>query len=209
MISNVQKYFWVDPDASYCKDGKRYWQSVHGNSYVRYNKALEESKKNVVPIETIIKYVNELLKAVGIPSVNNPIMNPSEVDYQSLKKEFELDDERDIIWIKFTNCGFIGVVATSNDINFDIPPCNSAYDEKVRKYNEYSKKDECVWKYNSSGILLHKLEMEWDESFILVFPLKKLKENCTYTRHDIEMAIGNYLIEQNVPIIDYYSHYIG
>lgn len=208
MISNVKKYFWEDPDSSYCIDGKKYWQSVHGKSYFRYEKALKESEKNVVPIETIITYVNELLEAVGIPSVNNPIMNP-EVDYQSLKKKFELDDERDIIWIKFTKDGFIGVVATSNDINFNIPPCNSAYDEKVRKYNEYLKKDECVWKYNSSGILLHKLGMEWDESFILVFPLKKLKENCKYTRHAIEMAIGNYLIEQNVPIIDYYSHYIG
>ena len=57
--------------------------------------------------------------------------------------------------------------------------------------------------------MVHKLKKEWDESFVLVFPLRKLKESCGYSRHNIEMAIGNYLIEQNVPIIDFYSHYIG
>ena len=71
------------------------------------------------------------------------------------------------------------------------------------------KGNELVLKYNSSGILVHKLKKEWDESFVLVFPLRKLKESCGYSRHNIEMALGNYLIEQNVPIIDFYSHYIG
>lgn len=96
----------------------------------------------------------------------------------------------------------------SNDINFDIPPNDSVYDSKVWKYNEYTKKAELVWKYNSSGILVHKLNKKWDESLVLVFPLRKLNESCGYGRHNIEMAIGNYLIEQKVPIIDYYSHYI-
>lgn len=136
-------------------------------------------------------------------------MNPSEVDYTSLKKEFELDDEKDIVWIKFNEDGFVGVIAVSNDINFDIPPNESVYDNKVWKYDEYTKKNELVLKYNSSGILVHKLKKEWDESFVLVFPLRKFKESCGYSRHNIEMAIGNYLIEQNVPIIDFYSHYIG
>ncbi len=136
-------------------------------------------------------------------------MNPSEVDYTLIKKEFELDDEKDIVWIKLTEDGYVGVVAVSNDINFDIPPNDSVYDDKVWKYNEYTKKNELVWKYNSSGILVHKLNKKWDESLVLVFPLRKLNESCGYSRHNIEMAIGNYLIEQNVPIIDYYSHYIG
>lgn len=207
MISDTQKYFWEDPAASYYKDGKKYWQSVHGRSYVRFNKAKKEIReKKVVPIETIIEYVNELLKAVGITEVKKPKMDPFKVDYALLKKNFELDDERDIIWIKFTEDGFVGVVATSNDINFDIPPNDSVYDNKVLKYKG---KEEPTWEYNSSGILVHKLKKKWNESFVLVFPLKKLTENCTYSRHDIEMAIGNYLIEKNVPIIDYYSHYIG
>ncbi len=39
MINNVQTYFWEDPEASYHKDEKKYWQSVHGRSFFRYNKA--------------------------------------------------------------------------------------------------------------------------------------------------------------------------
>ena len=55
--------------------------------FFRYNKAQKEiSEKNIVPIETIIEYVNEVLKTVGIAEVEKPIMNPSEVDYTSLKK---------------------------------------------------------------------------------------------------------------------------
>lgn len=131
------------------------------------------------------------------------------MDYALLKKDFELDDEKDVVWIKLTEDGFVGVVAVSNDINFDIPPNDSVYDNKVWKYNGYTKKKELVWEYNSSGILIHKLNKKWDESKVLVFPLKKLRESYGYSRHYIEMAIGNYLIEQNVPIIDYYSHYIG
>lgn len=210
MINNVYKYFWEDPAASYYKDGKKYWQSVHGRSYVRYNKAKKEiDNKAIVPMQKIIDYINELLKAIGITQVQFPIMSPSEVNYTSLKEKFDLDDERDIVWIKFTEDGFVGVVATSNDINFNIPPNASVYDNKILKYNGYTKKDELVWKYNSSGILVHKLKKKWNESLVLVFPLKELSENCTYSRHEIEMAIGNYLIEQQVPIIDYYSHYIG
>lgn len=179
--------------------------------YLRcHNKAKNEvSEKTTVPIKTIIEHVNELFKAVGITEVKNPVMNPTEVNYTSLKEEFNLDDERDIVWIKLTEDSFVGVVATSNDINFDIPPNASVYDNKIWKYNGYSNKNELVWEYNSSGILVHKLEKKWNESLVLVFPLKELSENCTYNRHDIEMAIGNYLIEKRVPIIDYYSHYIG
>lgn len=210
MINNVQTYFREDPEASYYKDEKKYWQSVHGKSFSRYNKAKKEvSEKTTVPIETIIEYVNEILKLIGITEVKNSIMNPSEVDYTLIKKEFELDDEKDIVWIKLTKDGYVGVIAVSNDINFDIPPNDSVYDEKVWKYNEYTKKNELVWKYNSSGILVHKLNKKWDESLVLVFPLRKLNEKCGHSRHNIEMAIGNYLIEKNVPIIDYYSHYIG
>lgn len=209
MINDVQKYFWEDPDASYYKDGRKCWQSVHGNSYFRYNKAKEEISKKLVPIKTIVKYVNELLEAVGIKEVKNPIMNPSDVNYTSLKKDFELDDEKDIVWIKITEDGYVGVVAVSNDINFDFPQNALVYDNKVLEYNVYTKKNKLVWQYNSSGILIHRLNKKWDKSQVLVFPLRRLKESCGYRRHDIEMAIGNYLIEQDVPIIDYYSHYIG
>ncbi|HHW70201.1 MAG TPA: hypothetical protein GX392_02505 [Clostridiales bacterium] len=210
MVENFERYFKEDPNASYHIDGRKYWQSVHGKSYSRYNKSVKEIQKPTVPKDKIIEYINELLETIGVKSVEYPIMNPADINYESLQRDFELDDIGDIVWIKFTTDGFVGVVAVSNDINFDIPTSSAEYDEKVWKYDNNTKKKVQSWKYNSSGILVHKLKKEWDRSFVLVFPLSKLKTSCKYTRHEIEMAIGNYLTKgKNVPIIDYYSHNIG
>lgn len=60
------------------------------------------------------------------------------------------------------------------------------------------------WVHNSAGIIIHKLGKEWDESFVLIFPLKGIPND--YTRSDVETAIGNMLIEENVPILNFYSH---
>ena len=69
MINNVHKYFWEDPDASYYINERKYWQSVHGRSFLDIIKQKRDKWKNIVPIETIIEYVNEVLKAVGIAEV--------------------------------------------------------------------------------------------------------------------------------------------
>ena len=200
-------FFRKDQDAFYTNaNGKMMCQSVHGKSYFRYEKAKKESAKDKVPREEIIEYVNELLFAIGIERVVIPIMNPNEIDYSILKENFYLVEEQDIIWMKFTTDGHLGVVAQSNDIGFDVPTSNLDYDKKIMKYNSYKKKEEEKWEFTSSGILVHKLNKQWDESFVLVFPLGKVKVSCKYDRHDIETAIGNYLIYKNVPIIDYYSH---
>lgn len=37
------------------------------------------------------------------------------------------------------------------------------------------------------------MKEKWDESFVLVFPLKSNEKPCQYKRHEIEIAIGNYL----------------
>ncbi len=198
-IENIEKYFKVNPGAYYYKDGKQYWQSVHYGSYNRYNTAKEQIKKPTVEIEVIINYINEFLETINIATVENPIMKPDKIDYGVIKTQFNLDDIRDLIWLKFTKDKYVGVVATSNDINFDIPPDALSYDLR----------DKEGWKYNSAGILLHKLNKTWDESFVLVFPLKNLSKSCKYTRHQIEIGVGNYLTEQDVPIIDFFSHNIG
>lgn len=97
---------------------------------------------------------------------------------------------------------FLGVVAISNDVNFDIPASSDEYDDK--QYN--AKEERYDWRFNSAGILVHALGKEWDKSFVLIFPLANIPSE--YTRHDIEKAVGNYLIEMDVPILDYYSHMI-
>jgi len=90
--------------------------------------------------------------------------------------------------MKFTEDGFLGVVATSNDINFDIPLSQKEYNKN----------------HNTSGIIIHYLNKKWNESFVLVFPLKKIPEKLK--RGDVERGIGNYLIKKGVPILDFFSH---
>lgn len=45
MINNVHKYFWEDPDASYYINERKYWQSVHGRSFLDIIKQKEISEK--------------------------------------------------------------------------------------------------------------------------------------------------------------------
>ena len=102
-----------------------------------------------------------------------------------------MNSEKDLVWLKFANNGHLGVVATSNDVNFQIPKNKSEYNSKIRVYNEYEKRDKYEWEYNSAGIILHNLGLKWDESFVLLFPLGNIPNG--YRRHDIEKAIGNFL----------------
>lgn len=170
--------------------------SVHFGQTYRFNKAIEEAKKNPVSVKEICDMITKFLKKIGITTNDLPeYKNPLPFNYQGIKEKFNLVDERDIVWIKFTQDGYIGVVATSNDINFNYPTSE----------NDYEKKDEDGnWIFNTSGIIVHKLNKKWDESFVLVFPLAEIPDG--YIRGDIEEAVGNLLIQNNVPILDYYSH---
>lgn len=194
--NKIKKYFRKDPNSFYINEKGEYrCRSVHFESQFRFSRAQEEAQKEVVSVKKIINYVNEFLIKIGVPQVLNPKMNLNEINYDKIKKEYQLADERDLLWIKFTADGFIGVIAQSNDINFDFPPSADVYNKKAKGRN---------WIYNTSGIIVHKLNKEWDKSFVLVFPLKI--KNTKYSRHEIETAVGNYLIDKGVPILDYYSH---
>lgn len=165
--------------------------SVRNGNCTRFFRAEEQVKLKTIEIPQIIDYTNEFLGLLGMDSVITPKLKReilSNILYKEIKKSNNLEDERDIVWMKFTEDGFLGVVATSNDINFDMPLSEKEYDKK----------------HNTSGIIIHYLEKKWDESFVLVFPLKKIPENLK--RGDVERGIGNYLIEKGIPILDFFSH---
>ena len=211
MVDNYEQYFQINPNAFQFspKMNKYIAKSVHYNDKERFRLALEQNKKPTVPVSQIIKLVNDLLETVGIKTVEEKQakMKPNEVNYAEIKEKHYLSDERDIVWLKFTKKSrHIGVVAVSNDINFDIPQNESEYNTKISVYNESKKVYEDRWKYTTSGILVHSVNEEWDESFVLVFPLESNEDHCRYSRHEIEIAIGNYLEKNDVPIIDFYSH---
>jgi len=207
MINETMKqYFETYPGTPPLNVKGDYRCSVHfGNTY-RLDKAREQATISTVDLNIIISYVNEFLEAVGMNTIESPrINNPQQIDYKKIKIDNGLTDERDIVWMKFTTDRYLGVVATSNDINFNIPLDASDYDIRELRYNTYLKKEQSVWKYHSSGILVHQLGKGWDTSFVLVFPLSNIPDG--YNRGDIERAIGNYLIiNKGVPIIDFYSH---
>lgn len=174
--------------------------TVRYKDTTRLDKAYEQSLLKPVHKEKIIEYTNELLDGIGMAKIEKskielPILDIDKIDYQNIKEVNNLEDIRDIVWMKFTTDGYLGVVAASNDINFQMPKCEKEYSQKNQSLK---------WIYNTSGILLHKLEKEWDTSFVLLFPLINIPKE--YKRGDIERAIGNYLIDKHVPIIDFYSH---
>ena len=168
-------YKWMIPTYS----DKR----VSSNDCLRVSVAKEQTKMTTVDRKSIIDYVNEFIKLIGMDIIENPeidlISNPIiRGSYTRIKNDYGLDDKKDIVWMKFTKDNYLGVVAVGNDINFN--------------------------RGNSSGKILTALGKEWDESFLLLFPLKNIPNDLNI--HLIESGIGNYLISKNVPILDYYSH---
>lgn len=174
------------------------YSSVHYAKHTRFDKAEEQAELKAKKLQDIIDYANEFLGLLGMNSAINPIIETEFFEnnlYKEIKEKNNLKDERDIVWMKFTEDGFLGVVATSNDINFQIPNDSSEYKEKISKKK---------WKYNTSGIIIHHLKKQWDKSFVLIFPLQNISEKLK--RGDIERGIGNYLIKKGVPILDFFSH---
>lgn len=202
------------------RGGKR---SVHYEQTERFDKAEEQLNKAPKTVDEIINLTNSFLQSNGLKSVDNPKftnfsvgngkqgyrtvvgINDGELE-NKINDHFglvenPLNDSKHVIWMKFAKNGQLGVVAAGNDYNFDIPPSSDVYNET----NDGKQKCKCnKWKYATSGIILHKLNLEWDESFLLIFPLHGI-ENIQ-RRNLIEKGIGNFLLKNDVPIIDFYSH---
>lgn len=203
-MSETAKYF------ASCKDTPRGRNASVHYSQCRFAKAVEQRDNHEpVAIDKVIKHTNCFLKQIGInrvvcPRVEIPPTGLTNLDYEKIKKKNGLTDARDIVWMKFTTDGYLGVVASSNDINFDRPPDKESYHNKTERGR---------WQCTSSGIIIHSLGQEWNTSFVLVFPLSGIQEEqipeayrTKPVRGAIERAIGNYLIAMGVPILDFYSH---
>ena len=83
---------------------------------------------------------------------------------------------------KDTKENYISVIGTGCDITF----------------SQWAKEN------TTAGRINQYLNKEWDDSFVLIFPLKQIPDKLN--RSDIESGIGNYLIHKGVPILDFYSH---
>lgn len=157
-------------------------KSVNYKNCFRVKVANQQAEMKQVDIEKIKDYVNEYLNALNVSHdfiIVNLKENPIKWGfYTDIKNNNNLSDKGDIVWFKFTKDGYLGVVASSNDINFSYK--------------------------NTSGKILKFLEKEWDDTKVVIIPLK-FKDN-TLNRQMVESGIGNYLISKDVPILDYFSH---
>lgn len=141
----------------------------------------------------------------GIDPKENKPHHELNIDYGEITKRYRLACEKDIVWLKFAkdkaeNSGedrYLVAVASSNDINFDIPLNPEDYDLLEDPSKPRNKNNHYV--YNTTGIIVDHIEKVWDTSFVLIIPLPDIPEG--YTRQNIERAIGNYLIAKHIPII--------
>lgn len=224
---NLDKYFKIDEDAFYVDMyGNHRFRGVlkyYGDT-IRNDKAIQQAKLPATAISKVFSYVNEFLELLREdngytvknvrcdsimldniihPIIDNgiicyrmnwesPIYNKNKRCYTSWDSKYDEiskvfnNNIRDLIWIKFTNKGHIGVVARGFDINFD-------------SFNDNGKPI-------SSDVLVKEVNESWDDSFVMLFPItSQMLEK--YSIEEIELGIGNYLIDRGVPIIDYYSHH--
>ena len=116
---------------------------------------------------------------VWIPQSKKPPYLSNDKKYAVIQNQYNLNFQKDLVWLKFTKDGYVGVVGDSSDIN-----------------HSYT---------NTSGRLVKMVNKSWDPSNVFIFPITS--EMLRYkTRKEIETGIGQYLISKGVPIIDYYSH---
>lgn len=182
----LKKYKEIPVDCpKYDKNNPDYRCSLdYDKSNYRKRKAAEEAKKEKICIFKIIDLVNLFLQEINVNSkcvFIDGLDVLMAVNYEHIKRQYGLNNQSDIVWMRFTTDGYLGVVASSNDINF-----------------EYT---------TNSGKLIKSVDKEWDKNVIIIVPLPNIKSR--QERLMIENMIGNYLRDKNIPIIDLYSHNLG
>lgn len=219
-VENLEKWFEADKNAFYldCNKNRRQRGINYSGDSTRRDMANEQARLAPTPVCTVFSYANEFLEKlrasngckkpnIQVDSIELDGLQQIIIDngmivrkcswqdhrydegageyvfwdpkYDVICERFQLENPADIVWLKFTKQGHLGVVAVSHDINHE--------------------------KDTTSGQLVAHVNEDWDNSFVLIFPLTPEIRGNWY-RGDIERALGNYLISLGVPIIDYYSH---
>lgn len=207
MASNAFKHLFENPeDFPQLKPGDLR-SSVHYSQTYRIDKAREQVQHAPVSPSRIAELVNETLKDLGLNQVAHPLIgvDPSAIDpdgmvaldYDRIAEEHQLADRRDVVNIRFDREGHPVVVAVSDDVNFCPVPEGP---------DEFDAKEDGKWKYSTAAVILSALGSDWDRSQFLLFPLSGLAET-EYSRHDVEQAIGNGLLQSGeCRLLDKFSH---
>lgn len=169
----------------YDKSNPDYRCSVdYDKTNYRKKKAREEADKEKVSIFEICNLTNSFLNEISVESkciLVDGLDILMTINYEHIKRLYKLERQSDIVWMRFTTDGYLGVVASSNDINFDYG--------------------------TNSGKIIKSVNKEWDEKRVIIVPLPGITGRRE--RLQIETMIGNYLRDKKVPIIDLFSHNLG
>lgn len=198
---DLEKYFEKYPGTP----GTRAGGSIRNGNTKRFDKGKEQLNLLPVDVQVIIDYTNDFLNKIGIKTIENPIVkfgknedchytNLFAINYKLIKSKNGLYSQKDIIWMKFTKNGHLGIVMQGDNIDFDFP----------QNEEDYKKKNNRKWKFPTSGVIIHYLGEEWNNEFVLLFPLTNMPKHLN--RYLVRRGIGNYLIDKGVPILDFYSH---
>ena len=199
-IVDFNKYKDPTPDAFFWSKPLQIWccQQAVNEKYLtnRVRKAKEQMSLKPAEVSRVIRLTNEILAADGIQEIQNPVIRGKALEkftsadnttrkeaYEAVKNRFGMASVKHLLWLRFTQDGHLATVAASDDINFGRE--NKSYD------------------------IIHTCGLEWDTSFILLFPITPITGRYQLQaneRDELETAVGNYLIANGVPIIDYYSH---
>ena len=122
------------------------WKIFTYNTYPPAYWINKQGDSKAIDKEIIIKYTLDYLNKVGIKTTKNPkCENPKCIYYDKIQQKFQLNDRRDFVWMKFTRDGYLGAVAVSDDVSFDMPEDCSVYDKKHAVYNSYKKAMKKNW----------------------------------------------------------------
>ncbi len=198
----VSRYSKHRPDAPYVKEGLK--SSVHFMvDYDKNSKQYDGSTYRLKKAMEEIQYPPPENNDVVL-SVAGKFFEVAQIPVTIIKSAQEGTDPHNLIWIKSLESRHIGVIG-SGKVNFDMPPSPVEYDKKDEKGN---------WIWNSAGILIHYLgvklerDLRWDKSGVLAFRLREDDISQEYCLERIKRAMGNWMIENGMHIIDYYNHQI-
>lgn len=166
--------------------------AIKPNWNQRLEKAREELRKTPVRDSEIVKLISKCLKENNIDGkVITVDLSLQDINYKEIMEKYETNAEAHIIWVQFVKCGHVAVVGAGKDIGF--PQSGKL----------------------GTGFILSGLHcVEWDKTKVIIIPVKGLDEkngiknvdNILKCRNGVEHCIGEYLIKNNVPILNFYQH---
>jgi len=174
------------------------------NFYIKIDTALEQARHEILEIDKIKEILEKNLKKKNVLCTVKVIKNHNKI------KEFRKNNimDKSIIFLSFTKSGHVAVVGAGiNDLVFSEIDRESRYSTPRILGNACLKSSDTisseVWKWDKDkAIVIYDLKLSNSDRGILKVDEKLI----VTTRRGVEQFVGETLIDNCVPILNYYSH---